>query len=201
MLILHPLARCRKLVHKRPMIYGYARVSTDGQDVAAQAEALRAAGCETTVREVASGARERPRLKGLLNKLNDGDVLIVTRIDRLARSSLDLHLILDTVAKRGAGFRSLGDAWADTTSPHGRLLLAILAGLAEYERELIKVRTGEGRAHAKARGVRFGAPTKLTPYQQQEALERLDRGEAPSVVALSYGVSRWTIQRLRSARP
>ena len=182
------------------MIYGYARVSTDGQDVAGQAEALRAAGCETIVREIASGARERPRLKHLLDKLGDGDVLLVTRIDRLARSSLDLHLILDTVAQRGAGFRSLGDAWADTTSPHGRLLLAILAGLAEYERELIKVRTGEGRARAKARGVRFGAPTKLTPYQRQEAIERLDRGDAPSDVAQSYGVSRWTIQRLRSGR-
>lgn len=181
------------------MIYGYARVSTDGQSVDAQADALCAAGAETIVREIASGARERPRLKRLLNKLVEGDVLLVTRIDRLARSSLDLHLILNDVTRRGAGFRSLGDPWADTTSPHGRLLLAILAGLAEYERELIKVRTSEGRARAKARGVKLGRAVKLTDYQRQEALERLDRGESAADVARSYGVSRWTIQRLRNA--
>lgn len=192
------LAWGRSLVHKHSMIYGYARVSTDGQDVEAQADVLRAAGAETIVSEIASGARQRPRLKRLIDKLGYGDVLLVTRIDRLARSTLDLHLMLDAVAKRGAGFRSLRDPWADTTSPHGRLILTVLAGLAEYERELIKARTSEGRARAKARGVKQGWSGKLTDFQRQEARARLERGEPPSEVARSYGVSRWTIQRLRS---
>nr|WP_235964204.1 recombinase family protein [Brucella pseudintermedia] len=162
--------------------------------------ALRAAGCEEIVREVASGARARPRLKRLIDKLEGGDTLIVTRIDRLARSALDLHVVLDQIGKRGAGFRSLGDAWADTTNPHGRLLVTILAGLAEYERELIRSRANEGLERAKARGVKLGPRYKLTDFQQQEALARLERGELPSDVARSYGVSRWTITRLRDSR-
>ena len=99
----------------------------------------------------------------MLNRLEAGDVLIVTRLDRLARSTRDLLNVLDAVAKQGAGFRSLKDAWADTTTPHGRLMLTILGGLAEFERELIRARTGEGRKRAKDRGVRFGRPRKLTP--------------------------------------
>jgi DNA invertase Pin-like site-specific DNA recombinase len=88
--------------------------------------------------------------------LDAGDVLMVTRLDRLARSTRDLLNILDAIGKAGAGFKSLGDTWADTTTPHGRLMLTVLGGLAEFERELILARTGDGRARAKARGVRFG---------------------------------------------
>jgi DNA invertase Pin-like site-specific DNA recombinase len=140
------------------MIYGYARVSTDGQSVDAQVRQLRAAGCEKVFREVASGAKtDRAELlaKGLA-KLDAGDVLMVTRLDRLARSTRDLLDTLGTIADRKAGFRSLGDTWAVTTTSHGRLMLTVLGGLAEFERDLIRSRTGEGRTRAKARGVKMG---------------------------------------------
>jgi Resolvase, N terminal domain len=129
------------------MIYGYARVSTDGQSVEAQVAALTAAGAGKIFREVASGAKtDRAQLRRLLDTLDAGDVLMVTRLDRLARSTRDLLNTLASIAGKQAGFRSLGDAWADTTTPHGRLMLTVLGGLAEFERELIRARTGEGRA-------------------------------------------------------
>src|SRR5690242_7211599 len=130
------------------MIYGYARVSTDGQSVDAQVRRLRTAGAAKVFREVASGARsatDRPQLRRALAQLEAGDVLLVMRLDRLARSTRDLLNTLAAIAEKKAGFRSLGDAWADTTSPHGRLMLTVLGGLAEFERELIRARTGEGR--------------------------------------------------------
>src|SRR5262245_36007385 len=155
-------------------VYGYARVSTDSQTLAAQDAALRGAGVAKTYSEKISGAvTDRPELAKLLKRLEEGDVLVVTRLDRLARSTRDLLNILDTVAKAGAGFKSIADSWADTTTPHGRLMLTILGGLAEFERELIRSRTGEGRKRAQARGVKFGRPRKLTSHQRAEALERL----------------------------
>jgi DNA invertase Pin-like site-specific DNA recombinase len=121
----------------------------------------------------------------------------VTRLDRLARSTRDLLNILDTVGKAGAGFRSLKDAWADTTTAHGRLMLTILGGLAEFERELILARTDDGRKRAQAKGVKFGRPAKLTAHQRQEALERLEKGEESQAdIARSYAVSQATISRL-----
>jgi DNA invertase Pin-like site-specific DNA recombinase len=144
-------------------IYGYARVSTDGQTLASQDAQLHAAGCAKVYSEKASGARtDRPELAKLLRRLDEGDVLMVTRLDRLARSTRDLLNILDTVAKAGAGFKSLADAWADTTTAHGRLMLTVLGGLAEFERALIIARTGDGRVRAKARGVRFRRPPALS---------------------------------------
>jgi DNA invertase Pin-like site-specific DNA recombinase len=144
-----------------------------------------------------SGAKtDRPELLKLLRRLDQGDVLIVTRLDRLARSTRDLLNVLDVVAKAKAGFRSLKDTWADTTTPHGRLMLTVLGGLAEFERELIRARTGEGRSRAKARGVRFGRPPKLTPHQRREALQRLANGATQSDVARTYAVSHVTIGRL-----
>src|SRR5499427_3534287 len=132
--------------------YGYARVSTDGQSLASQNAELHAAGCAKVYGEKTSGARsDRPELAKVLKRLDTGDVLIVTRLHRLARSTRDLLNILDDIAKRGAGFKSLHDAWADTTSAHGRLMVTI---------------TSDGRARAKARGVKFGRP--LTPHQRQE---------------------------------
>ena len=145
-------------------IFGYARVSTRDQDVAAQVAELMTAGCAKVYREKASGAKtDRPELRKIIGRLEPGDVLMVTRLDRLARSTRDLLNVIEEVSKRGAGFRSLKDAWADTTSPHGRLMLTVLGGLAEFERELIRARTGEGRKRAQERGVRFGRPRKLTP--------------------------------------
>lgn len=178
-------------------VYGYARVSTNGQTLAAQDAQLAAAGCAKIYAEKVSGARsDRAELAKLLRRLKDGDVVIVTRLDRLARSTRDLLNILDTVSKAGAGFKSLGDSWADTTTPHGRLMLTILGGLAEFERELIVARTSEGRVRAKARGVHMGRPHSMTPHQRQEALARREAGETLMDIARSYGVSHSTISRL-----
>jgi DNA invertase Pin-like site-specific DNA recombinase len=179
---------------------GYARVSTNGQDLAGQVAELDAAGCGKVYREKVSGAKtDRAELAKLLGRLEAGDVLIVTRLDRLARSTRDLLNVLDAVAKQGAGFRSLKDAWADTTTPHGRLMLTVLGGLAEFERSLIIARTGEGRKRAKARGVRFGRPRQLTAHQRQEALRRLTEGETQADIARSFAVDPTTIGRLQAA--
>src|SRR5262247_2264254 len=186
-------------VDRNMTIYGYARVSTGGQSLTSQDAELHAAGCAKVYAEKISGARSnRPELAKVLKRLDTGDVLIVTRLDRLARSTRDLLNILDDIAKRGAGFKSLHDAWADTTSAHGRLMVTILAGLAEFERELILARTSDGRARAKAGGVKFGRPAALTPHQRQEALQRLAQGEAQADLARSYGVSQATISRLQA---
>jgi DNA invertase Pin-like site-specific DNA recombinase len=148
-------------------------------------------------REVASGAKtERPQLRRLLSQLADGDVLMATRLDRLARSTRDLLNILAAISDKEAGFRSLADTWADTTTAHGRLMLTILGGLAEFERELIRVRTSEGRARAKANGQSLGRKPKLTPHQRREAIQRRDRGESLGDIARTYNVSPSTISRL-----
>jgi len=179
-------------------IFGYARVSTDGQTVAAQVAQLRAAGAAKVYSETASGAKSnRAELAKVMRVLQPGDVLIVTRLDRLARSTRDLLNTLHALGERQIGFRSLVDTWADTTTPHGRLMLTVLGGLAEFERDLIRSRTGEGRKRAMARGVRFGRPPKLTPHQRQEAIARLEAGETQADVARTYGVDATTIGRLQ----
>src|SRR5271165_5145263 len=164
------------------MKYGYARVSPGGksESVDAQARQLTKAGCKKVFRDVhVSGAKtDRTQLRRVLDQLAKGDVLTVTRLDRLARSTRDLLNTLATIASKGAGFRSLNDAWADTTTAHGRLMLTVLGGLAEFERELIRARTGEGRKTAKAKGVRFGRKPKLTHHQKLEAIKRLQVGES-----------------------
>jgi DNA invertase Pin-like site-specific DNA recombinase len=121
---------------------------------------------------------------------------MVTRLDRLARSTRDLLDTFAAITGSKAGFRSLGDAWADTTTAHGRLMLTVLGGLAEFERDLIRTRTGKGRARAVARGQKM-APPKLTPHQQREAIKRRDRGgESLADIGRSYNVSCATISRL-----
>jgi DNA invertase Pin-like site-specific DNA recombinase len=193
---------CAKDMHISGTTFGYARVSTDGQTLAAQDAALRGAGCAKVYSETASGAKtDRAALRKAVARLDEGDVLMVTRLDRLARSTRDLLNILDDINKRGAGFKSLADTWADTTTPHGRLMLTVLGGLAEFERELIKSRTGEGRARAKAAGVHMGRPSKLSPHQRREAVARRDAGEALTDIARTFGVSHTTIGRLTSAAP
>jgi DNA invertase Pin-like site-specific DNA recombinase len=119
-----------------------------------------------------------------------------TRLDRLARSTLDLLNTLESLSKRKAGFRSLADAWADTTTPHGRLMLTILGGLAEFERTLILSRCNEGRQRAQARGIKFGRKPKLTQHQIAEAIRRRDAGEPTREIAKTYNVSHSTISRL-----
>jgi DNA invertase Pin-like site-specific DNA recombinase len=180
-------------------VYGYARVSTEGQTLSAQESALHQAGAAKVYKEKISGAASNRReLARLLKSLDNGDTLIVTRLDRLARSTRDLLNLLDQIAKAGATFKSLGDAWADTTTAHGRLMLTVLGGLAEFERELIRARTGEGRVRAKARGVHLGRPFKLNRHQRREAIARRDAGEALTDIARTFGVHHTTIGRLRA---
>jgi DNA invertase Pin-like site-specific DNA recombinase len=179
---------------------GYARVSTIGQDYNGQIAALEAAGCVKVYREKITGARaDRPELAKMLKALQPGDVVVVARLDRLARSTRDLLNLLDEIGKAGASFRSLADAWADTTTPHGRLLLTVLGGLAEFERILIATRTGDGRERAKARGVRFGRPRKLSAHHLQAAVARIDAGEPLADIARSYNLPATTIGRLTGA--
>jgi DNA invertase Pin-like site-specific DNA recombinase len=181
------------------MIVGYARVSTDGQTLSAQQTALADAGCAKVFAEKQSGAKtDRAQLAKALAALAEGDTLIVCKLDRLARSTRDLLNTLAEIAQRGATFKSLGDPWCDTTTPHGRLMLTVLGGLAEFERHLILARTSEGRKRAQARGVRFGRKLKLTAHQRQEALARRANGEALVEIARSYAVSHSTISRLEA---
>lgn len=141
------------------MRLGYARVSTEDQHLTLQRAALHAAGCERLYEEKVSGAqRARPELDRLLDQLRAGDVVVVSRLDRLARSTRDLLEIAERIRADGAGLRSLHEPWADTTSPGGRMVLTVFAGIAEFERDLIHERTRAGRAAARARGVRFGRP-------------------------------------------
>lgn len=181
------------------MIIGYARVSTDGQTLDAQLAALRAAGAEKVFQEKISGARaDRPQLTKLLASLQPDDVVMITRLDRLARSTRDLLNILATVGEHGAVFRSLAEPWADTSTPYGELMITILGGLATFERHLIAARTTEGRARAKAEGRRLGRKPKLTPHQRAEALKALADGTARAAdLARRFNVAESTISRLR----
>jgi DNA invertase Pin-like site-specific DNA recombinase len=180
-------------------VFGYARVSTDGQTLASQEAQLMAAGCAKVYAEKVSGARtDRVELAKAMRRIEAGDMLIVTRLDRLARSTRDLLNILHQLAEKGAKFRSLADPWCDTSTPQGELLVTVLAGFATFERHLIKARTDDGRKRAKARGVRFGRPKKLSQDQRQEALQRLANGETLVDVARTFGVDPTTIGRLHS---
>src|SRR6266446_773748 len=182
------------------MKYGYAMVSPGGksESVDAQTRQLTKAGCTKVFRDVhVSGAKaDRAQLRRLLDQLEADDVVMVTRLDRLARSTRDLLNVLAIITGKKAGFRSLGDTWADTTTSHGRLMLTVLGGLAEFERDLIRARTGEGRERAKARGVKMGRPFKLTDHQKREAIKRRNQGETLADIGRSYNVSPATISRL-----
>lgn len=179
------------------MIIGYARVSTDAQDTQAQLDLLHAAGCERVYAEKISGARsDRRQLANALNALGPGGTLIVTKLDRLARSLKDLLLTLDAVTLAGAGFRCLDVPALDTTTPYGQLLLNVLGALAQFERSLIISRTSEGRRRAMANGVKFGRKHALNAHQRQEALARLAAGERLRDIAKTFNVSHSTIARL-----
>lgn len=184
------------------MIYGYARVSTNDQDLTGQVEKLTAAGCQRIFQEKISGAKKdnRPELQALLASVIQGDSVIVCRIDRLARSTHDLWTILKHLESRRTSIRSLADAWLDTSTAHGRLILTVMSGIAEFERELIKARTSEGRARAKAQGKRIGGPPKKLDDGQIDNVKGLLRlGATVPTVAAQFGVSERTIQRIRSA--
>src|SRR5580693_7905166 len=176
---------------------GYARVSTYGQTLDAQLEQLRAEGCAKIYREKASGAQaDRRELLKMLKALATGDVVTVTRIDRLARSTFDLFAVVKRIVDAGGQFRSLAEPWADTATSAGRLMIAVLGGLADVERDLIRTRTAEGRSRAQARGQHMGRPPSLTPQQQAEARRRRAEGETLKELAKSYNVGKSTISRL-----
>lgn len=175
---------------------GYARVSTDGQDVALQVDALKAAGCERIFTETASGAqRDRPELARALDYMRKGDVLVVWKLDRLARSMKQLIETIELLDGQGIGFRSVTEAM-DTTTPGGRLLFHICGALAEFERGIIRERTAAGLAAARAQGRTGGAKRKLDEAAKREARALLAIPESTAKsVAERFGVSVATLYR------
>lgn len=178
--------------------YGYARVSTVGQELDIQLEQLREAGCIRLFCEKESGAKDdRRQLRRMLKTVKPGDVVIVSALDRLTRGGPFKTLsILNEITSRGAAYRSLAEPWADTTHELGEVLAALVGYIARKTREDIIRRTSAGRERARANGVRFGRKPKLTPVEQQEARARRAAGERQSSVALTYNVSCSTISRL-----
>jgi DNA invertase Pin-like site-specific DNA recombinase len=178
-------------------IVGYARVSTQDQHLTGQIEALKAAGAETVYREKISGTRaDRPQLAKLMAALKAGDTVIVTKIDRLGRSTRELLDLIQRIGEAKAAFRSLGDPLFDTTSSQGKLMATLLAAIAEFERDLIRERTGDGRKRAMANGIKFGRKPKLSDYQRAEAVKRRAAGETLAEIAKSYAVDISMISRL-----
>lgn len=178
------------------MIIGYARVSTDDQNLDAQTDALEAAGTGKLFADRISGSkRERPELDRMLDQLRDGDVVIVTKYDRLARSLKDLLEIVEVIRERGAGFRSLAED-IDTTTPAGRLVFHVFASIAQFERERISERTREGLESARKRGRIGGRPPALLPAQKDEVRRMRDQEHrAVSEIARLFKVSERTVRR------
>jgi len=179
--------------------YGYARVAPN-QDLAGQVKALRAEGCGVIFREKVSSVRaNRAELVKLMRAIKSRDLIVVTKLDRLARSTRELLELIELIGSKGAFFKSLGEPMFDTVSPAGRLLAPLLAAVVEFERSLISERTSAGRARAKSRGVQFGRPPKLTKHQRIEALKRLHDGDTLENIARTFNVAPTTIGRLRDA--
>src|SRR5712675_2591287 len=179
------------------MIFGYARVSTDAQDLTSQLAQLKVAGCEKVFSENTTGTTaDRPQLRKLMAALAPGDVVITPAVDRLSRDATDLLVIARDMQRAGAGLRSIAEPVVDTTSDFAELVLAMLGVAAKLERRRIAERTARGRADARAKGVKFGRKPTLTPHQQKEARKRLAEGETQRSVARSYNVSQATISRL-----
>ncbi|WP_215761948.1 recombinase family protein [Acetobacter sp. P1H12_c] len=180
---------------------GYARVSTTGQTLELQLNTLKEFGCRRIYREKASGAdAERPELRKLLASLKPGQSVVVTRLDRLARSTFDLFSIVKTITDKKAQFYSLAEPWTDTSTSTGRLMLAVLGGLADVERDLIRTRTAEGRARAMEQGKRMGRPRQITDVQRQEITSRRQKGETLKSVATDFGISESTVSRIARGR-
>lgn len=179
------------------MLLGYARVSTDEQDSAAQRRALLAAGCERIFEETASGGRwDRPQLQELLRQLRNGDIVVVWKLDRLSRSLKDLLHLMERLGEAGAGFRSLTEA-IDTTTPAGRMMMQMVGAFAEFEREMIRERTHAGLEAARAEGRIGGRPRRLSAQQRREAAEMVQSGrKSGAEAARLFNVHPSTISRL-----
>jgi len=177
---------------------GYARVSTRDQDLTIQEDTLKAAGCERLYREKVSGAKaeNRPKLCRMLKSLEPADIVVVKKLDRLARSTRDLLNIVHQIEESGAEFRSLDDTWCDTTTAHGKLLLTILGGLAEFERSLIQDRTQAGIQRARDLGVAFGRKPRLNARQKVMIAERYAAGETVRQLAEAFDVAVGTVHRV-----
>jgi DNA invertase Pin-like site-specific DNA recombinase len=197
-----PVDAATRDIETGAFLIGYARVSTRDQDLTNQETQLRAAGCGRIFAEKITGARRaRPQLDRLLDHLRAGDVVVVTRLDRLARSIRDLLDIVERIQTANAGLRSLAEPWADTTTPAGRMVLTVFAGIAEFERSLIVERTSTGRAAAKARGTKFGRKPTLTPTQLDHIYRLADEGNTSmQEIAALFGIHRSTLFRLLSQR-
>ncbi len=179
------------------MRIGYARVSTQDQDNAAQIEALRAAGCRRIYEEKASGGRwDRPELQRLLDQLREGDVLVVCKLDRLSRSLKDLLGLLEKVQLAGAGFQSLTEA-IDTTTTAGRMMMQIVGSFAEFERAMLRERTRNGLQAARQEGRIGGRRHKLTARQQDEVVHLVNAGyKTAADAARLFSVHPSTVARL-----
>ena len=186
-------------MHNDRVIYGYARVSTDTQDLAIQRDQLTAAGCVRVFADKISGATaDRPQLNKLLATVAAGDTIIIPAVDRLARDPTDLLVIARDLQRAEVGLRSIAEPIIDTTSDFAEIVLAVLGVSAKLERRRIIDRTARGHAAAKARGVKFGRKPKLTLHQQREALARREKGEETMrQIAQSYNVSHSTISRIK----
>ncbi|KAA8388749.1 recombinase family protein [Acetobacter sp. DmW_136] len=178
---------------------GYARVSTIGQTLEHQVKTLKDYGCRRIYREKASGAdANRAELQKLIGNLKEGQSFVVTRLDRLARSTFDLFAIVKSITEKKAQFYSLAEPWTDTTTSTGRLMLAVLGGLADVERDLIRTRTSEGRARAIAQGKKMGRPSLVTPSQRLEIIKKRKNGEKLEQIAKAFGISSGTVSRIAS---
>ena len=179
----------------------YARVSATDQNLDLQIEAGKKAGCEKIFEEKRSGKNmDRPEFKRMLDILRDGDVVVVYKLDRLARSTIDLLKTIQSFDQMGVGFKSLSEAWADTTTPHGRLMITIFAGLAEFEREQIRERQRDGIAEARRQGKHLGRRPKLDEYKKDLAIVLLKGGKSLGETAKMLDVSRRTIARIREEK-
>ena len=183
--------------------YGYARVSSKGQDYAAQVEALKAAGCERIYSEKASGksTNGRPEFNRLMKALLPGDTVVVVKLNRLARSSRDLHNIIHDLEGLSAGFQSLGESWCDTTTDVGKLMLTIMGGIAEFERSLIRKRTDEGIERARKLGRKFGRKSALDDGEKRVIAELYAKGKTMPELAAEYEVGVGTIWRALNPSP
>lgn len=176
---------------------GYARVSTVGQTLDIQVKTLKEFGCVKIYREKASGAdSERSQLKKMITSLGESDIVVVTRIDRLARSTFDLFSIVKEITNKKAQFHSIAEPWTDTSTSTGRLMLAVLGGLADVERDLIRTRTSEGRVRAIQQGKQMGRPSRLTTAQKREIRVKRQNGITLKSLATTYGLSESAVSRI-----